>query len=266
MKTRPDVRVAIIGYGTMGRAHSYAYRAASMIRDLPCRPILAGLRPERDQCRACGQLLRLRDWSTNWREAVERDDVDIVDICTPPGTHLEIIRSAARAGKAILCEKPLAISYAEAREAADLVAERGVLNAVGFNYRRLPALALMLEMAREGRIGDVHLWRATWLSDEFLDPTIPFDWRFDRALGGTTIADLGTHLIDLARSAVGEVETVVAQSKTFVGERANPVGGPPLPVSVDDASSGLLRFQSGARERSSCPVCPRGDPWTLPSN
>lgn len=248
MKPRPDVRVAIIGYGTMGRAHSYAYRAASMIRDLPCRPILAVLcgRNATNVERAADSY-GFASWTTNWREAVERDDVDIVDICTPPGTHLEIIRGAARAGKAILCEKPLAISYAEAREAADLVAERGVLNAVGFNYRRLPALALMLEMAREGRIGDVHLWRASWLSDEFLDPTIPFDWRFDRALGGTTIADLGTHLIDLARSAVGEVETVVAQSKTFVGERANPLGGPPFPVSVDDASSGLLRFQSGAR-------------------
>src|SRR5207245_6457882 len=97
--------------------------------------------------------------------------------------------------------------------------ETGVLNAVGFNYRRLPALALLERRIREGAVGDVRLWRGVWLSDEFVDPAIPFDWRFDRQLGGTTIADLGAHLIDLARATVGEVDALVAQSAACVPDR-----------------------------------------------
>lgn len=248
MKHLPDVRIAMIGYGTMGKAHSYAYHVAPVLRDLPCQPKLAVL---------CGRnaaaVERAADsygfeaWSTDWHDAVSRPEVDLVDICTPPGTHVEIAEAAMRSGKAVLCEKPLAVSYAEACRAAQTAAERGVLNAIGFNYRRLPAVALMLRMIRERAIGDVRLWRAVWLSDEFVDPNIPFDWRFDRRMGGTTIADLGAHLIDLARSTVGEITDVVAQSETFVGERPDPAGGPPIPVTIDDSSSALLRFSTGAR-------------------
>jgi predicted dehydrogenase len=248
MKPLPDVRVAVIGYGTMGRAHSYAYHVAPMLRALPCRPVLAVL---------CGRTAAaveraaasygFAEWATDWREVVARDDVDLVDICTPPGTHAEIAEAAARTGKAVLCEKPLATSYADARQAARTVAEMGVLNAVGFNYRRLPAVALLERMVREGAVGEVRLWRGVWLSDEFVDRAIPFDWRFDRAMGGTTIADLGAHLIDLARATAGEIDAVVAQSETFVRERPDPAGGPARAVTIDDASSGLLRFASGAR-------------------
>src|SRR5205085_3268536 len=130
--------------------------------------------------------------------------------CTPPGTHAEIVEAAAAAGKAVLCEKPLAADYASARRAADAVRAAGVPNAVGFNYRRLPALALLERMVAEGAIGEVLLWRATWLSDEFLDAQIPFDWRFEKRLGASTIADLGAHLIDLALWGVGEIAEVAA--------------------------------------------------------
>jgi predicted dehydrogenase len=122
-----------------------------------------------------------------------------------------------------------------------------VLNAVGFNYRRLPAVSLMKRMVDEGAVGKVRLWRGVWLSDEFVDPTIPYDWRFDRAVGGSTIADLGSHLIDMAMWMVGDVAEVSAQSTTFVTERTNPSGGGRVPVTVDDASSALIRFQGGAR-------------------
>jgi predicted dehydrogenase len=248
VKKVADVRVAVIGYGTMGKAHSYAYRVVPMLRDLTCQPKLAVL------CgRTAAAVERAADsfgfaeWSTDWREVISRSDVDLVDICTPPGTHVEIAVEAMRLGKAVLCEKPLAVSYAEARWAREVAATTGVLNAVGFNYRRLPAVALLLRMVREGAIGDIRLWRAVWLSDEFVDPQIPFDWRFDRRLGGTTIADLGAHLIDLARSAVGEIVDLVAQSETFVRERPDPAGGLPIPVTIDDSSSALLRFANGAR-------------------
>jgi predicted dehydrogenase len=177
---------------------------------------------------------------------IERADVDVVDICTPPGTHAEIAMAAAACGKAVLCEKPLATSYAQAIAAADAVTQAGVHNAVGFNYRRLPALALMRRMIAEGAVGEVRLWRATWLSDEFTDPDTPFDWRFDQAMGGTTIADLGCHLIDLALWMAGEISAVCAQSQTFITRRSLPGGGT-RDVTVDDASSALLRFASGGR-------------------
>jgi len=120
-----------------------------------------------------------------------------------------------------------------------------VHHAVSFNYRRLPALALMRQMIADGVIGEVRLWRATWLSDEFTDPATPHDWRFDARLGGTTIADLGSHLIDLAHWQVGGIRTVCAQVETFIKERPAPGGGTRA-VTVDDAASALLRFDSGA--------------------
>ena len=127
-------------------------------------------------------------------------------------------------------------------------AERaGVLSAVGFNYRRLPAVALMRRMVANGEIGDVRLWRATWLSDEFVDPAIPFDWRFERWQGGTTVADLGAHLLDMALWMVGDIDEVAAHSSTFIPQRSAPGGF--RPVEIDDASAALLEFASGARGR-----------------
>ena len=186
-------------------------------------------------------------WVTDWQELVTRPEVDIVDICTPPGTHAEIASAAAAAGKAVICEKPLAITYGEAANAAQAARKAAVLNAVGFNYRRLPAVSLMKRMVDEGAVGKVRLWRGIWLSDEFVDPAIPFDWRFDRAMGGSTIADLGSHLIDMALWMVGGVTEVSGQSETFVRERASPRTGGTVPVTVDEASSALLRFEWGAR-------------------
>jgi predicted dehydrogenase len=218
------------------------------MRTLPCRPrlrVISG-RDEAKVARAAAAY-GFEHWVNDWRELVTRPDVDIVDICTPPGTHAEIAAAAAAAGKAVICEKPLAVSYAQAVDATSSVQRAGVLNAIGFNYRRLPAVSLMKRMIDEGAVGHVRLWRATWLSDEFVDPAIPFDWRFDRAMGGSTIADLGSHLIDLAMWMVGGVAEVCAQSETFVRTRANPGGAGSQQVTVDEASSALVRFDSGAR-------------------
>jgi predicted dehydrogenase len=244
----PEVRIGVVGYGMMGRAHAYAYTAAPVMRPLPVRPRLVVIsgRDEGKVARAAASY-GFAGWTADWRELVNRSDVDIVDICTPPGTHAEIAAAAAATGKAVICEKPLAVSYAQAFSAMESARRANVLNAVGFNYRRLPAVSLMKRMVDEGAVGTVRLWRGVWLSDEFVDPGIPFDWRFDRAVGGSTIADLGSHLIDMALWMVGDVAEVSAQSATFVTERTNPSGGGPVPVTVDDASSALLRFQGGAR-------------------
>jgi predicted dehydrogenase len=246
MTAKPEVRIGIVGYGTMGRAHSYGYRAAPVLAELAALPRVTVMSGRKEEAvKAAAAQYDIADWTTDWRELVTRPDVDVVDICTPPGTHAEIAIAAAAAGKAVLCEKPLATSYADARAAANAVTNAGVANAVGFNYRRLPAVALMRRLIADGEIGEVRLWRAVWLSDEFVDAKIPFDWRFERKMGGTTIADLGSHLLDMARWMVGDVNSVVAQSETFTKERSAAAGS--RRVEIDEASSALMRFVTGAR-------------------
>jgi predicted dehydrogenase len=239
-----ELRVGIVGYGMMGRAHAYGYRVAPLIR--PSATTFTPVVMSGRQSDAVGRVaadMGIDRVVSDWRQLVEDPDVDVVDICTPPGTHAEIAIAAAQAGKSVLCEKPLATTYAEARAALDAVTRAEVHHAVGFNYRRLPAVSLLAQWVAEGRLGTVTMWRGTWLSDEFVDPSIPFDWRFDRSMGGTTIADLGAHLIDMAQWMLGPVDEVVAHSSTFVTSRATPLG--PRPVEVDDASSSLVRFTSG---------------------
>jgi predicted dehydrogenase len=237
-----QVGIGIVGYGMMGKAHSFGYTVAPVMRKLPHRPrlrVISGR--DRAKVASAASAYGVESWVEDWRELIERPDVDIVDICTPPGTHSEIAAAAAAAGKAVICEKPLAITYAQAAAAVEAVQRARVLNAVGFNYRRLPAVSLMKRMIDEGAVGSVRLIRASWLSDEFVDPAIPFDWRFDRSMGGSTIADLGSHLIDLAIWMAGPITEVSGQSETFVRERSG------REVTVDEASAALVRFGSGAR-------------------
>jgi predicted dehydrogenase len=246
MSSPPELRVGVIGYGMTGKAHCYGYRVAPMLRRLPVRPVVSVISGRNAPAvAAAAAAYGVPEHTTDWRGIIGRGDIDVVDICTPPGTHAEIATAAAAAGKAVICEKPLAVTYQQAAAALSAVTTAGVHNAVGFNYRRLPAVALMRRMIADGAIGDVRLWRATWLSDEFTDPATPHDWRFDRAMGGTTIADLGCHLIDLAHWQVGGIRAVCAQAETFIRERSVPGGGT-REVTVDDAASALLRFESGA--------------------
>jgi len=243
----PELGVGVIGYGVMGRAHCYGYRVAPMVAELPVTPVVRVMSGRSEPgvaaaAAACG----VPAWTTDWTGLIARDDIDVVDICTPPGTHARIAQAAAAAGKAVLCEKPLAVSYPQAAAALAAVERAGVHHAVGFNYRRLPAVALMARMVAEGAVGEVRLFRAAWASDEFADPHTPYDWRFDREMGGSTIADLGSHLIDLALWLAGDIHSVCAQAQTFITRRPLPGGGTAA-VTVDDAAGALLRFASGAR-------------------
>src|SRR2546426_1329349 len=246
MTTLPEVRIGIVGYGPMGRAHSYGYHAAPVMATLPVRPTVSLISGrDKDAVARAAAAYGAEGGVTDWRARVEPPEIDIVDVCTPPGTHAEIAAAAAAAGKAVLCEKPLATSYDQARTAQNAVLSAGVQNAIGFNYRRLPAVALMHRMIVEGAVGDVRLWRGTWLSDEFTDPATSFDWRFDRAMGGTTIADLGSHMIDMALWMVGPVAEVSAQSETFIRARPSPTGD--RRGTLHQGSSPLLGFQGAAR-------------------
>ena len=246
MASIKELRVGIVGYGMMGRAHAYAYRAAPLIRpsSVVFTPVVMSGRNAEAVARVSAEC-GVDDWVTDWHQLVARRDVDVVDVCTPPGTHAAIIEAAARAGKDVFCEKPLATNYPDAVAARDAVVAAGVRHAIGFNYRRLPAVSLMAEMVANGELGDINLWRGTWLSDEFVDPDVAFDWRFDSSMGGSTIGDLGSHLIDMAMWMLGPIDDVSAMSSTFIRHRDE--GGRPRSVEVDDASSALVRFASGVQ-------------------
>ena len=231
--------VGMVGHAFMGAAHSQAWRTADRFFDLPLDPDLAVL-CGRDAARSAEAARRWgwRESATDWKDLLERDDVALVDICTPGDTHAEIAIAALDAGKHVLCEKPLANTVAEARAmaaAAERAAARGVRSTVGFNYRRVPAVALARQLVADGRIGEVRHVRGSYLQDWIVDPEFPLVWRLqqDRA-GSGALGDIGAHVVDLAQFVTGDRLTgVSALTETFVRER-------PLAARNDDeASSGL---------------------------
>ncbi|HUC15017.1 MAG TPA: Gfo/Idh/MocA family oxidoreductase [Acidimicrobiales bacterium] len=246
-----QLRVAMIGYGFMGAAHSYAWRAASMAFDLGAVPVLAVL-CGRDRAAVEHKATRFgfAETAMDWRTVVDRNDVDIVDVCSPGDTHMAITVAALRSGKHVLCEKPLANSVAEAEtmaEAAESARSSGQRSMVGFNYRRVPALKLARHLVADGRIGELRHVRGAYLQDWLVDPAVPLAWRMRRELAGSgAIGDIGAHVIDLAQFLTGERLTALsARTRTFVTERPLPsgtaaaLGGSGGPgtgeVTVDDA-------------------------------
>ena len=188
---------------------------------------------------------------TDWRALIRRDDVQLVNVCTPGDSHAPIAIAALRAGKHVLCEKPLATTVAEAEAmvaAADEAAARGVRSMVGFNYRRVPALALARQLVAAGRIGTVRHVRACYLQDWLTDPAAPLTWRLQRDRAGSgALGDLGAHLVDLAQYLTGELITGVSgATTTFVTERPTADGAGTGPVTVDDAALFTARLSSGA--------------------
>ena len=258
---RPPLGVGLIGYAFMGAAHSHAWRTAPRFFDLPLEPRLAVL-AGRDQAAVTDAAGRL-GWAateTDWRRVVERDDVDVVDICTPGDTHAEIAIAALEAGKHVLCEKPLANSVAEAEamaEAAARAAAAGVRSMVGFTYRRVPAIGLARQLVSEGRIGEIRHVRAQYLQDWIADPEAPMSWRLEKDKAGSgALGDIGAHIVDLTQHITGQAITGVSgMLQTFVEERPlastggalSGVGGTGVgQVTVDDAAAFLARFDGGA--------------------
>ncbi len=253
--------VAMVGHAFMGAAHSQAWRSAPRFFDLPLDPamhVLCG----RDATRV-GEAAAHLGWAeteTDWRRAVERDDVDLVDICTPGDTHAEIAVAALEAGKHVLCEKPLANTVAEAEQmvaAAEKAAANGVRAMVGFTYRRVPAVALARRLVEEGRLGEVRHVRAQYLQDWIADPEAPLSWRLEKEKAGSgALGDIGAHIIDLTQHITGErITTVAGELETFVKERplatdhaglSGTAGTERGPVTVDDAAAFLTRFSGGA--------------------
>jgi predicted dehydrogenase len=246
--SRPRLRVALIGYQFMGRAHANAWRQAGRFFELPAEIELAILcGRSRGAVAAAAPKLGFAEAATDWEEVVERADVDVVDVCTPGDSHAAIAIAAARAGKAVLCEKPLANDVADAERMRDAALAAGIVHMVCHNYRRAPAVALAKRIVEEGRLGRIHHWRGTYLQDWIVDPAFPRVWRLEKARAGSgALGDIGSHSIDLARLLVGEISEVAGLLETFVRERPLPEGGGMGPVDVDDAALALVRFEGGA--------------------
>ncbi|AIQ47051.1 dehydrogenase [Paenibacillus sp. FSL R7-0273] len=254
-----QLRIGMIGYKFMGKAHSNAYRSLPMFFPQALKPEMAVIcgRNEEAVSAAAGQL----GWSesvTDWQELVSREDIDLIDINAPSNVHKEIALAAAKAGKHIFCEKPLALNLADSREMLEAADAAGVKHMIGFNYRFSPAVRLAKRLIDSGRLGQIYHFRAWFLQDWILDPEFPLVWRLQKEVAGSgSHGDLGAHLIDLAHFLVGNVQEVIGMSETFVKERplASEMTGlsaragkdaPRGPVTVDDATLFLARFTGGA--------------------
>ena len=265
-----ELRVGMIGYAFMGAAHSQAWRSVNRVFDLPLRARMAAI-CGRDESRVAAAAARL-GWdghTTDWHELIQRDDIDLVDICTPGDSHAEIAVAALAAGKHVLCEKPLANTVDEARamvEAAEQARAAGVRAMCGFNYRRVPAVTLMRQLIADGRLGTIRHVRAAYLQDWIIDPQFPLVWRLQRDKAGSgALGDIGAHIIDLTQFVTGQrIAGVSALTETFVRNRplATPDGAGGLtnpdaadggadgqatgPVTVDDAALFIARLDGGA--------------------
>ncbi len=260
---RTDLGIGMVGYAFMGAAHSQAWRTAPAFFDLPLHPRMAAVCGRNED--AAGKVAQRFGWEsveTDWRALLKRDDINVIDICTPGDTHAEIAIEALKAGKHVLCEKPLANTVAEAEAmaaAAADAAKNGVRAMVGFTYRRTPAVALAQKLVADGRIGTIRHVRAQYLQDWLTDENAPLNWRLDKDKAGSgALGDIGAHIIDMAQFVTGsQIASVNGFLETFVKTR--PIGGEHAtlggsassdaergPVTVDDAAVFTARFVDGA--------------------
>lgn len=247
-----NLSIGLVGCGFMGRTHTNAFLQAPRFFDLPYQPLLRAV------CARTAETAAqfARNWGyesteTDWRKLVQRDDIDLIDIASPNDTHLEIAEAAARAGKMVLCEKPLGRTAAEAREMVKAVESAGTSNMVWYNYRRVPALVLLHQLLEEGHFGRIFHYRSQFLQDWTISQDLPQGgaalWRLDAKVAGSGVTgDLLAHNIDMAQWLNGPIREVSATTETFIKERKHTLTGKVEPVGIDDASMFLCRFQNGS--------------------
>ena len=257
-----EINVGMVGYKFMGKAHSHAYRDVAMFFETETVPVMKVICGRTET--AVSEAARKFGWEayeTSWEKLVQGQDIGLVDINTPNSTHREIAVAAAKAGKHILCEKPLAVSLAEAEEMLEAARQAGVKHMVCFNYRKVPAVGLAKKLIEEGHLGKIYHFRAQYLQDWVTDPEFPLVWRLKKEKAGAGAhGDLNSHIIDLARYLVGDFAKVVGMQETFIKKRpelevseelttgltAESRRGKLGEVTVDDATLFLARFKSGA--------------------
>lgn len=257
--TSKTLNVAMIGYSFMGRAHTQAWRNAPLYFDVDAG---AGLKVvcgrSEEPLKSFADRWGWQETETDWRRAVTREDIDIVDISTPTALHSEIAIAAAQAGKHIFCEKPFAIDSEQARAMLRAAEDAGVVHYLNHNYRRCPAIMLARKLIDDGEIGRIFHWRGAYLQSWIVDPNFPLTWQLQKEHAGAgPHFDLNSHSVDLARFLVGEIKSVSAMTSRFIPERPLPAvdatalqgtteGGDRGPVTVEDAAFMLAEFENGA--------------------
>jgi myo-inositol 2-dehydrogenase/D-chiro-inositol 1-dehydrogenase len=250
MKTQ--LNIGLVGYGFMGRTHTNAFLQAPRYFDLPVTPVLKAVSARNQQ--------RLEAFAANWgygsvepdwRKLVERPDIDLIDIASPNDTHAEIAIAAARAGKMVMCEKPLARTAPEAERMVSAVESAGVANSVWYNYRRVPAIVLLRQLIEEGKFGRIFHYRAKFLQDWTISQELPQGgeglWRLDASVAGSGVTgDLLAHCIDTAMWLNGPIDGVTAMTEIFIKQRQHTLTGRIEPVEIDDACAFLARFSNGS--------------------
>jgi myo-inositol 2-dehydrogenase/D-chiro-inositol 1-dehydrogenase len=247
-----ELNIGMVGYGFMGRTHSNAFSQVNRFFDVPYRPVLKAI-CARNAARAEAFAA---NWGydsvvTGWRELVESPGIDLIDIASPNDTHAEIAIAAAKAGKMVMCEKPLGRSGAEAETMVQAVEAAGVANSVWYNYRRVPAVTLAKQIIEEGRLGKIFHYRAKFLQDWTISSELPQGgeglWRLDLAVAGSGVTgDLLAHCIDTALWLNGGIDEVSGMTETFIKSRKHNLTGKVEPVGIDDASAFLARFRNGS--------------------
>jgi predicted dehydrogenase len=246
------LNVGMIGYGFMGRAHSNAYRKVGNFFDLDYQPVLkAACGRNRARTEEFAARWGYESVETDWKKLVARKDIDAVDICVPNDLHMEIAIAAAKAGKMVLTEKPLARTTAEGRKMVAAVEKAGVPNMVWYNYRRVPAVMLIKQVVESGRLGKIFHYRANFLQDWTISPDVPQGgqgtWRLDvEAAGSGVTGDLLAHCIDTAMWINGNIGSLSAMTETFVKKRKDATTGKVKDVGIDDAAAVMARFTNGS--------------------
>ena len=257
---KKELNVAIIGYKFMGKAHSQAWREAPLFFNTPIKPVMKlACGRHQDQLEAFADNWGWQETATDWEEVVARDDIDIVDICTPTYLHHDIAIAAARAGKHIFCEKPIALNSEQAKAMYEAAKASGVTHYLNHNYRRCPAVVLARQMIEQGKLGRIFHWRGAYLQSWIIDPDFPLIWQLRKETAGAgPHADLNSHSVDLARYLVGEIKTVMAMTTNFVTERPVPDEAEETAfsaatkaakkgkVTVEDAAFMVVEFENGA--------------------
>jgi len=244
----PEIGVGMMGYAFMGKAHTNAFKKLPyMVYPPPAIPKLIAIAGRNEESvKEAAKRYGYATYYTDWKQLILDDRIQLFDNGGPNDAHAEPCIAAARAGKHILCEKPLARNAKEAAEMLEAVEKAGVVHMVAHNYRFVPAIRLARDLIESGKLGQIYHFRAVYLQEWIMDPNFPFVWRLDRKISGSgALGDLGSHIIDLARFLVGEPRKVSAMAKTFIKQRPLPGGGS-AEVTVDDAFVSLVEFENGA--------------------
>ena len=246
------LNIGLIGYGFMGRTHSNAFGKVNNFFDLDYHPVLKAIcARDAGKARAFADKWGFESTETDWRKLIDREDIDLIDIASPNNTHAEIAIAAAKAGKMIMCEKPLAMDGAQGKTMVQAVEKAKVPNMVWYNYRRVPAVTLARQLIEEGRLGRIFHYRAKFLQDWTISPELPQGgaglWRLDVNVAGSGVTgDLLAHCIDTALWLNGGIDQLSAMTETFIKKRKHTLTGKVEKVGIDDACAFLARFRNGS--------------------